>query len=78
MVNDTRKLEPFSVPGVPLNPVTIKNLAKFNDVPISQICCMCGSVIKVMAFKNTGVCCENHRKDRDNDHAPFRGGQLAP
>jgi hypothetical protein len=31
-----------------------------------------------MTFKNTGVCCESHRKIRDNDLQPFRGGHLAP
>lgn len=30
-----------------------------------QLCEVCYSEIKVMAFKNTGVCCELHEKVRD-------------
>lgn len=70
--------EPFSFPGVPLTKDSIEGIAIRNKVPISQVCVMCGRIIVVQIFKNSGVCCEQHRKDRDNDHAPFRGGSLAP
>ena len=46
---------------------------KFPDLPKTH-CCICGIEIVVQIYKNTGVCCENHRKDRDNDHGP---AQLA-
>ena len=42
-------------------------------VSTNNICCMCLTEIKVMAFKNTGVCSEDCRKDRDNDHEPATG-----
>lgn len=70
--------EPFSVPGIPLTEDAVHGIALRNKVPVSQVCVMCGKVIVVQIFKNSGVCCEQHRKDRDNDHAPFRGGSLAP
>lgn len=44
----------------------------------TNVCCICGKDIKIQIFKGTGVCSENCRKDRDNDHAPFRGGALSP
>ena len=56
----------------------LEYIAKQRGVLVNQICCVCGTVITVQIFKNSGVCCENHRKDRDNDHAPFRGGALSP
>lgn len=56
----------------------LKKLAKENKTTVSNICCICGKVIEVQIFKNSGVCSEMHRKDRDNDHLPFRGGSLAP
>lgn len=27
-----------------------------------NVCTVCDAFIKMMAFKNTGQCCENHRK----------------
>jgi len=35
-------------------------------------CCMCGKKIKTQIFKGTGVCGENCRKNRDNDHESWR------
>lgn len=46
---------------------------KFPDLPNTH-CCICGEEIVVQIYKNTGVCCELHRKDRDNDHQPARIG----
>jgi hypothetical protein len=60
----------------PLDESEIKQLAEEHGVPLNQICVICGQVIKVMAFQNTGACCEDHRKDRDNDHAPFQAVNL--
>jgi len=40
-----------------------------------NICSVCGQEIKMMIFKGTGVCCENHRKLRDNE--PDRPAQNA-
>lgn len=34
----------------------------------NNVCCICGKDIKVQIFKNSGVCSELCRKDRDNDH----------
>jgi hypothetical protein len=63
------------------NPPTeeqIADLAKYFNVATTDICCICGRKIVVQVYRNSGVCSEGHRKDRDNDHAPFRGGSLAP
>lgn len=38
----------------------------------AETCSECGKEVKVQIFKNTGVCSENCRKDRDNDHEPAR------
>lgn len=46
-------------------------VVKFSSAPNTH-CCVCGTEIKVQIYKNTGVCCELHRKDRDNDHGPAR------
>jgi hypothetical protein len=43
-----------------------------------EICSVCGGEVKTMAFRMTGVCGENCRKDRDNDHAPARALVSAP
>lgn len=56
----------------------VKIAAKQHKVAVNQICVICLEVIELMTFKNTGVCCESHRKIRDNDLQPFRGGHLAP
>lgn len=40
------------------------------------LCGQCGREIEVQIFKGTGVCSEQHRKDRDNDHAPFKAVNL--
>jgi hypothetical protein len=45
-------------------------IAKEFDVHKNMICCVCGILIQVMAFRHLGVCCENHRKQRDNDLEP--------
>lgn len=37
-------------------------------------CTECGNKILIQIFKGTGVCCENCRKNRDNDHKPALGG----
>jgi hypothetical protein len=47
-----------------------KSKAKDETPKSLNNCSICGQDIKVMAFKNTGVCCEKHRKIRDNDTAP--------
>lgn len=31
-------------------------------------CVICKAKIKTMAFRGTGVCCENHRKLRDGEN----------
>jgi len=59
-------------------PSAIAKRAKSLGLASNQICCMCLKVITVQIFKNAGVCSENCRKDRDNDHQPFRGGALSP
>jgi hypothetical protein len=56
----------------------IADLAKHHGCAKSDICIICGKKIVLQIFRNSGVCCELHRKDRDNDHEPFRGGALAP
>lgn len=56
----------------------IADLAKYFNVAKSDICCICGRKIIVQIYRNSGVCSEQHRKDRDHDWAPFRGGALAP
>lgn len=38
----------------------------------AEICTECGSEVKTMAFRKTGVCSESCRKDRDNDHEQAR------
>lgn len=32
-----------------------------------DICIICWATIVTMCFKGTGVCCENHRKQRDGE-----------
>lgn len=71
------KAEPFSNDNRP-SEEQIADLAEFYGVAKSDICRICGKRIIVQIFRNSGVCSEKHRKDRDNDHAPFRGGSLAP
>jgi hypothetical protein len=56
----------------------LDELAAYHKVARSDICVICGKKIIVQVFRNSGVCCEKHRKDRDNDHAPFRGGVRSP
>lgn len=50
----------------------LANIALSEGVALNEICCICGSLIVVMIYKNSGVCCENHRKIRDNDLEPFK------
>lgn len=37
----------------------------------TEACTECGKNVEVMCFRGTGICSENCRKDRDNDHSPF-------
>lgn len=37
-----------------------------------EICAVCSRAVLTMTFKGSGVCCEDCRKDRDNDHEPAR------
>lgn len=70
------------VNGVPYpQPKPLKDISKRANalgVLPNNICCMCLNLIQVQIFKNEGVCSEKCRKDRDNDHQPFRGGSLSP
>ena len=61
----------FNEGKAPANPAI-----KFPDLPNTH-CCICGIEIEVQIYKNTGVCCELHRKDRDNDHGPARVGYVS-
>lgn len=45
----------------------LKELAVEYRCEIRDLCRVCGKKIHVMAFKGTGVCCDNHRKIRDGD-----------
>ena len=56
-----------------IEPDELEVLAKEHGVSVNNICVMCGQVVVVMAFRNMGVCCEDHRKLRDNDTEPLRG-----
>ena len=49
---------------------------KFPDAPNTH-CCVCGTEILVQIYKNSGICSEQHRKDRDNDHGPARVGYVS-
>lgn len=72
---------PSSSPnGVPVIKKTsqIVKRAQALGVAENMICCMCLELIRIQIFKGTGVCCEHCRKDRDNDHEPFRGGARTP
>jgi hypothetical protein len=41
---------------------------KVEDIrPSHNICVVCLGPIQILAFKNTMVCCENHRKKRDGE-----------
>lgn len=46
----------------------LQEIAKHLSLPVRSICTNCGSEIRVMSFRGTGVCCELCRKDRDGDH----------
>lgn len=62
----------------PLSQEYLARIAADLEQPVSNICCICGNVIVVQIYKNSGVCNESHRKQRDDDLLPFRGGSLAP
>ena len=47
-------------------------------VPGVETCSVCGGEVKTMTFRKTGVCSENCRKIRDNDHEPARALTHAP
>jgi hypothetical protein len=53
----------------PLSQITRAHFALNQNCSVKEICIMCGARIKTMCFKNTGVCCELCRKDRDGDHS---------
>lgn len=72
-INEAVKGEPFKSDGRQFNVPSIHAAAKAHGVLANNICCMCLSKITIQIFKNSGVCCEQHRKDRDNDHAPAGG-----
>ena len=54
----------------------LRTWAKKNKRLVNDICCVCLEPIKVQIFRNSGVCCEAHRKIRDNDHEPFKAVNL--
>jgi hypothetical protein len=61
--------------GNKINPLTvtqIANLALTQNCKIKDCCIMCGVKIEMMCQKNTNVCSELCRKDRDGDHATAR------
>lgn len=64
--------------GYPITEYWIKQLSEFYGVSLNNVCSICGARIEIQIFKNTGVCSENCRKERDHDWEPFRGGALAP
>lgn len=64
--------------GQPISDYWIERLAEFYGVSQNNVCCICGGKIEMQIFKNTSVCSELCRKDRDHDWQPFRGGALAP
>jgi hypothetical protein len=81
MLSEEGSYDPTPIPFSNENRPTedqIADLAKFYGCAKSDICIICGKKIVLQIFRNSGVCCEKHRKDRDNDHEPFRGGALAP
>lgn len=43
-----------------------------------NICTICNKPILIQIFKNSGVCCERCRKERDHDTEPWRGLTEAP
>jgi len=61
-----RKIKPYSKQ-------VIADEALRAEVSENNICCMCLNVIEIQIYKGTGVCSEQCRKDRDNDHEPSRG-----
>lgn len=50
-----------------LSGVQLANRAIEQNCKIKELCIICGDKIKVQIFKGSGVCCELHRKVRDND-----------
>lgn len=50
----------------------LKINAKMQDRLVNDICCICLIPIELMIFRNSGVCCELHRKARDNDFGVAR------
>lgn len=61
--------KPFGPDNRPSEQVIV-DLAKHHGCPVSNICVICARKIVVQVYMNSGVCCEQHRKDRDNDHTP--------
>ena len=56
-----------SAPGY--SEARVARIAALRGLQPHDICCICLDTIEVMAFRKSGVCCEQHRKDRDNDHS---------
>lgn len=77
-MGDVEKMDKIDDRKFPWPKHVIETTAKQFNVDHLNICCMCLKPIKVQIMKNSGVCSELCRKDRDNDHVPFRGGALAP
>jgi hypothetical protein len=70
--------EEESVEGSPLTEFWIKRLAEWYHVEPNNVCMMCGAQVEMQIMKNTGLCSENCRKERDHDWQPFRGGAAVP
>ena len=62
----------------PLPQIELAHKALDLHCNMKDLCTMCGKKITTQIYKGSGVCSENCRKDRDDDHEPFRGGRLAP
>lgn len=56
--------------------VTVQEAAALTGRSFNDVCCICLEAIHVQIFRNSGVCCEDHRKDRDDDHEPFKAVGL--
>lgn len=54
----------------------IQQSAKIHGRLVNDVCCICLRKITTQIYRNSGVCSEQCRKDRDNDHAPFQPVNL--
>lgn len=57
----------------PLSSVALAHKALQQNCNVRDLCKMCGTKIKTLIFRGTGVCSEDCRKDRDGDHEPASG-----